>query len=133
MNRKLLSIILAIVGIVAVILGIVCFCSDSGNNEYNEYYGGDAYTGIQNAAAQTARNVKDLGNIVKVGFGSVLLVAGFALAGCGICGLIPEKKTEQTAPVETIIQGVPEKQESVENEAIVNAVENITEGEVKIE
>ncbi|MBR7082203.1 MAG: hypothetical protein IKI49_05845 [Oscillospiraceae bacterium] len=92
MNRRIFSIIIAIVGIVAIIFGIICLCSDSGGYESNEIYGGDAYTGIQNASAQTARNVRVLGNIVKMGFGFVLIVSGLVLAGFGTCGLIYEKQ-----------------------------------------
>lgn len=70
---------LLFLGIIAVILGIVCFCLDSGSYEPNQYYGGDAYTGIQQAAAQSANNVMQLAKICKFGFGSILIVSGGAL------------------------------------------------------
>ena len=47
-------------------------------------YGGDAFTGIQNAGAQTSENVKNLAKIVQFGFGSVLLIAGFGFLGIGL-------------------------------------------------
>ena len=64
------------IGILSIILAIVCFVLNTGDTEINYTYGGDAYTGIQNAAAQTARNVKALASITKVGFGSILLISG---------------------------------------------------------
>lgn len=66
--------------ILSIVLSIICFNMYTGNGENNHTYGGDAYTGIQNAAAQTANNVRDLAEIVSFGFGSVLLVAGISLA-----------------------------------------------------
>lgn len=66
-------------GIVSVVLSIICFIMGSGSYEIDITYGGDAYTGIQNAAAQTARNVQSLANIVKFGFGSILLIFGITL------------------------------------------------------
>jgi len=61
-EKKVLSIGLIAIGITAIVFAIICF------NErpwyigycdyvYKEVYGGDAYTGIQNAAAQTASNI----------------------------------------------------------------------------
>ena len=53
--KKALSIILALVGILSIIFGIVCFCADPGFGGYTETYGGDAYTGIQNAGRTRIR------------------------------------------------------------------------------
>ena len=71
--------VFAILGVVAIVLGIMCFTKDTGDFESNRSYGGDAYTGIQNASAQTARNVKHLAVICSFGFGSVLCVTGGTL------------------------------------------------------
>ncbi len=78
-------------GILSVIFAIVLL---SGNPNLSEmstgtrtsysWYGGDAYTGMQQASADTARNVKDLAEIVLAGFrglngsgmGYLLLVLG---------------------------------------------------------
>lgn len=54
---------------------MLCFPKGVGSYANNMQYGGDAYTGIQNAAAQTARNVKALATIAKDGFGFVLMEA----------------------------------------------------------
>ena len=56
-------------GILSFIFGIVMLSQGVGSYANNMQYGGDAYTGIQNAAAQTARNVKALATIAKDGFG----------------------------------------------------------------
>ena len=61
------------VSIVVLIAGIIFFFyssfGDIGSTEYNLEYGGDAYTGIQNAAAQTASNVHYLIICISKGIG----------------------------------------------------------------
>ena len=52
------------------------FGKDVGYYEASSAYGGDAYTGIQNAAAQTANNVKALSEITKNGFAFFLIAVG---------------------------------------------------------
>lgn len=66
MNKeKLRKLVFSLIGFLSIALSLVSF-----NNETSyHYYGGDAYTGIQHAAADTA-------NSVKFGFGSVLLISG---------------------------------------------------------
>ena len=82
-------------GLMAIIFAIVVFASagstvtgSTGTYTSYSFYGGDAYTGIQQAAADTARNVKTLAEIVLSGFrsvsrgngaGYILLVMGFGL------------------------------------------------------
>lgn len=63
-------------GILSFIFGIVMLSQGVGSYANNMQYGGDAYTGIQNAAAQTARNVKALATIAKDGFGFLLMTVG---------------------------------------------------------
>ena len=71
---------------------IVGLCDSYWYNGYwtsNEYYGGDAYTGIQNAAADTSRNVHYLGNLFE-GFcndtftlgGILIMLLGIFMFGC---------------------------------------------------
>ena len=84
MVQKFKSIVMIVVGIVAIILSIVCFSFKSLDYERSSMYGGDAYTGIQNAAATTSKNVKELASIVQFGFGSILLVAGLGFIGVGL-------------------------------------------------
>ena len=74
--------VLGILGsILSVIFAFVTYGMSTGSYESNTQYGGDAYTGIQNAAAQTARNLVNLSDIVKFGLGSILLILGI----CGFC------------------------------------------------
>ena len=63
-------------GILSFIFGIIMFAQETGYMEYDKQYGGDAYTGIQNAAAQTASNVKNLAEATKNGFAFLLIVIG---------------------------------------------------------
>ena len=63
-------------GIISVIFGIITLGMDTGSWESSSSYGGDAYTGIQNAAAQTANNVQDLAEIVAAGIGFLLIAMG---------------------------------------------------------
>lgn len=75
----LFNVIGLISGIVSAILGFVVFGLGTGSWENSTSYGGDAYTGIQNAAAQTANNVQDLAEIVKFGMAPLLIVVGVAI------------------------------------------------------
>ena len=71
-------------GTVSIGCAVMCFSFDTLDYERRAVYGGDAYTGIQNAAAMTSKNVKDLSDVVRFGFGSVLLVTGLSLIGFGL-------------------------------------------------
>lgn len=77
------SIIISVIGIISgflsILLGFIVMGYSDGYYESAATYGGDAYTGIQNAAAQTANNVKDLASTVKFGIFSLLLVLGVAI------------------------------------------------------
>lgn len=82
-RTKFPSIAGLVAGFVAVIWAIVMFSSgaddsktnissmDTGTRTSYSYYGGDAYTGIQQAAADTARNVKAQSDIIIAGFNSI--------------------------------------------------------------
>lgn len=70
---------LFIIGILSIIVGVICLCQYGGSYETDITYGGDAYTGIQNASAQAANNLLALSWIVKLGFGSTLIISGLAL------------------------------------------------------
>ena len=59
----------------------------TGSGASYETYGGDAYTGIQNASAQVSHNVCDLSEIVRDSFSLLLFVIGLAL----ICWSISSK------------------------------------------
>ena len=58
------NLVLNILAILITFIFGICLMTTEFYGEYeaNTSYGGDAYTGIQNAAAATANNVDDLGN-----------------------------------------------------------------------
>lgn len=84
MAKKIRVIIFIIIGVISIGLSIKCFSYRQLDYEAKSMYGGDAFTGIQNAGAQTSKNVRDLADIVKFGFGSVLLVSGLGFLGVGL-------------------------------------------------
>jgi len=84
-GTRAFGVLYCILGVVSSILAFITYGMSTGLHEGNNSYGGDAYTGIQNAAAQTANNIIDLAEIVKFGFGSLLLIAGIFLLIYGIC------------------------------------------------
>lgn len=107
MDRKKLKKYLLIVGILALILAGLIIIKDVGYTEANEYYGGDAYTGIQQAAAQTANNVVDLAELVQAGFAYVLLLHGGVLISLSICIETPKEddrknQTQQNEDLPTL-------------------------------
>ena len=77
--KKFIDISGLVVGFVAILLGACVHGMKTGSFESSYQYGGDAYTGIQNAAAQNANNIKYLAEIVKTGMTFGLCVFGVAL------------------------------------------------------
>lgn len=78
----------SIVGLTAVILGIVAIVFGWTVNYYGSYeqsksYGGDAYTGIQNAAAQTANNVDQFGNAYIESYAYFMTFIGLTMIAGG--------------------------------------------------
>lgn len=51
-------------------------------------YGGDAYTGIQNAAATAARNIDELGDFMAEAMSSFFIIGSLILIAIGIIGVI---------------------------------------------
>ena len=68
-----------VLGIVAIAIGFIILIFDAGKAESNIRYGGDAYTGIQNASAQVANNLVALSWIVKLCFSSTFIITGLIL------------------------------------------------------
>ena len=81
---KIAAILLLVAGLIALVFAVQTLTADTGSLESNTTYGGDAYTGIQNAAAQTARNVKKLTELCTKAFGGILLALSFAFFGFGV-------------------------------------------------
>ena len=84
---------------------LLCFSSEVPSGESNSIYGGDAYTGIQNASASTSRAVVELAKITRFGFGSILLIAGFTLIGIGSTMPVQWKILEENAAEEHTEEG----------------------------
>ena len=93
--KKLRGVLLCIVGVISIGLSITSYSTKKSLYEFDRSYGGDAYTGIQNAAATTSRNVAELKDCVKFGFGSVLLITGLSLLAFGVTSFGSEKQEEK--------------------------------------
>ena len=78
-RNRFFPVVGIIVGVVSIAFGIVMLNMNSGVNTGYEWYGGDAYTGIQQAGADAAANVKRLTEVVKLGFGLLFMSSGIGL------------------------------------------------------
>ncbi len=87
---KGISIAGIISGVISIIFGFMMLGMEVGAYESNSSYGGDAYTGIQNAAAQTANNLIDVAQIAQSGF-SYLLIAIGLIAICYFAGKLNKR------------------------------------------
>lgn len=103
------SIVSVVIGALAIILALVCFFSDTGVFERESAYGGDAYTGIQNAGAVTANNVKCAALILSRGFGALLLIIGFVFISQGAFGLIDKKRKQGASPSDNSAHNAPNR------------------------
>jgi len=82
--QKVRIVILLLIGILSIVLSYKCYTYSDLSGVASAVYGGDAFTGIQNAAATTAKNVAELAKVVQFGFGSILLVNGLAFIGVAL-------------------------------------------------
>ncbi|SEA88143.1 zinc-ribbon domain-containing protein [Oribacterium sp. KHPX15] len=90
-------------GIISVSYAFVIKGMDVGSHEQYVTYGGDAYTGIQNASAQAANNIQDLAYIVRDGLFAFLLVFGIAL----ICFFVTQMEDNKAPVTETVVPKTP--------------------------
>lgn len=108
--RIIASILLIVAGVIALYFAVTALTFDHGSSVSSQAYGGDAYTGIQNAAAATANNVKYLIQMVSKALGGVLLSMSVAFIGFGFkCLANPPApapvllaEPEKAAPVNTL-------------------------------
>lgn len=75
----------AAAGALSIIFSFAVYSFDLGSTEMRLAYGGDAYTGIQNAGAQSATNIYYLNHILRFGFFAILFVIGIVL----LCHYVP--------------------------------------------
>lgn len=73
----------SIIGVVGIILSIICLLQDVGKEAEMQYFGGDAYTGMQHASAYAANNVLALTKLIKVGISSLLFFLSLSSFGYG--------------------------------------------------
>ena len=124
-KKKLMAYICLAIAALCLIFAIVCFTMDAdyarGSTESNSSYGGDAYTGIQNAAAQTATNVyylnKNLSNfatcvVTMGGFFFVIVALGFGLVGVKELGYFDTNTTQLSAEEQVEDLPAPEQEET---------------------
>lgn len=109
---KLVSaVLLCCLGLVIAIMGLSEAIGGTYYSNYTsyEYYGGDAYTGMQQASADAANNASKLGvfasGVVSQAYifvGLVVMLVGIYLVGCTLATAaeqnptVVEKKEEQT-------------------------------------
>lgn len=123
MVKQIRTLLLCGIGVISIILSIKCFSFDrldSGSRSMfrdDDFYVDDDYSGIQNAAATTSKNVSELASIVQFGFGSLLLINGLSLLAFGLTSPIEKKVKENNGGDATAIKSEPE---TTENESEVN-------------
>lgn len=84
MAAGVLAVVFAVLMIVAGITASDYYLpTETGTRTAYSYYGGDAYTGIQQAAADTARNVKNQSATIVAGFQGVMDMIPYVLFGFG--------------------------------------------------
>lgn len=105
LDKKIFGIGITLVGILAIIFAVICWGVyvdfTDGNYMLKETYGGDAYTGIQNAAAQTANNIIYLNTNLGIAtrqfctcMGYLLCIVGALLLIVGVCKTIEAFKKQ---------------------------------------
>ena len=80
--KLIIAIVIVVMGIYSIVLGI----ENSryyGGFETETVYGGDAYTGIQNASAQTANNVANVGYFLSGRYEDTMVFIGVGLIVSG--------------------------------------------------
>ncbi len=80
---------LTLAALAFIILGVIAFIMGSnltyyGSYESTEKYGGDAYTGMQNAAAKTANNVNSLAETYRDSYSMFMTFLGITMVTSGV-------------------------------------------------
>ena len=82
--RIIRSVLLAIVGILSIGMGIHYNSMDLGELSPYKEYGGDAFTGIQNAEVQTGGLVRLQSQLIREGIANIFIFAGLTMIVCAI-------------------------------------------------
>ena len=85
---KVVGIMFIVIAVVSLVFSFVCFSFGTGGWESNNTYGGDAYTGIQNAAAQSANNIYKLNENVKIIAGMAFFINSLLFVALGLGKLL---------------------------------------------
>lgn len=112
-TSKIFSILFIAIGVLAIVFSILCFTADEyfgrGSYEPNLTYGGDAYTGMQNAAAQAANNIiyvnenlENLYNGLQTCFGYGLMITGLVVICSGCISLFKKEKAVDPMPEQKV-------------------------------
>ncbi|MBQ4556419.1 MAG: hypothetical protein IJA60_02065 [Clostridia bacterium] len=110
---RLSSLFGMLTGFLSIILSFVMYGTYAGSHESYLSYGGDAYTGIQNAGACAANNVKALTEAFCFGMGSLLLVIGLALVFYNAGSVIKHSAEEETVAPEEPVKEQAEQSDTV--------------------
>lgn len=76
MAKIICNVLGVISGIVSIIFGFIVYNGKNGLYIEQKSYGGDAYTGIQNAMAEVGSNINYLNQNIQEGLGYVLIAIG---------------------------------------------------------
>lgn len=104
MNKKVFGGMCIFLAVVSVIFAVVSFTLSDGYFTTYESYGGDAYTGIQQAAADTARNVLYMHDSICTISGLAFILVALILGSVGI-GFITVVDAPILAPQQASIIG----------------------------
>ncbi|MBE6618598.1 MAG: hypothetical protein E7626_02285 [Ruminococcaceae bacterium] len=126
------SVIGILIGIFCIIVSGIVFSENGGTYTKRFTYGGDAYTGIQNAAANTSNNVALLHNLVALVSGYAFLIVGLIMIWKSICKLVEsnacsDKKTGNTSNYECNQESATktQSQATVGSEERINMIERL--------
>ena len=81
-TQKKLAIVFLLIALLSFVFSIVCFAMETDqmwgtSNVPSQTYGGDAYTGIQNAAASTSNNTYRVGENISNLAKCITTISGF--------------------------------------------------------
>jgi hypothetical protein len=127
-TNKIFSFIYLAIGVVAIVFSILCLSADEyfsmGSYEANLTYGGDAYTGMQNAAAQAANNIisvnENLETLfmgIQTCFGYALMIVGALVVCSAVKGIVVKNEEKTASDIPTATAAV--FTQAVKNETMV--------------